>query len=191
MDKYNFKELFGFTDRAVRNRKYAENTAFGIKAALRLFEAELSEEEAGSLAVFQDRLESIYDAVCRKNKDAFTTGSLDTYRKRVHKVLNDFTRYGTSIDAMHKWNPMRRSRSAGDRTVKSKKDSPVDTNFGKKASDGDENIVLLGHQEAVLTNKVQLVLRSDFTLTFELPVDLKRSEADRIQSVISSFALPE
>lgn len=189
MEDKAFKALYEFIDEAVRNRKYAENTAFGQKAALRLFEAELNSEEAASLQLFESRFDHIYDAVGRKQNGKYTAASLDTYRKRVRKVLSDYKLYGQSTATMLKWNPSRRSvspRAAKKQVVKNLAHQSTAQHHKE-----EEDIHISGMQPASPMHKVSFVLRSDFTFVCELPVDLSQSEAERIKNVINSYALPE
>jgi hypothetical protein len=114
---HNIAYLYEFIDRAVRNRNYPQNTALGLKAALKRFEAEANEEERSSVEKFKDHLEQIYREVVLKNKD-FNAESLRVYKSRVTRVINDFERYGIDPTKMANWTvkvPVR------DKTISSRK----------------------------------------------------------------------
>ena len=113
-----------FIDAAQRSRKYPENTAMALKSALRLFETELNEEEKGSVDVLKKNLERIYQAVFDKNKTKYSSGSLDTYRKRISKLLNDYMNYGTDPAKMNNWSPPIKKVTSTKRGQQ-KKDKPM------------------------------------------------------------------
>lgn len=98
----NFQTLYEFIDRALKNRKYAPNTALGLKAALKLFEAEIHDEERDSVQKFKDNLEEIYHAVASKNKNV-SADSLLTYKYRVVRVIGDYEKYGVDPTKMSTW----------------------------------------------------------------------------------------
>ncbi len=58
-----FAQLNTFIDTATKSRKYAPNTASGFKAALKLYEGDLNEEELGSIQLVKDNIEQIHKAV--------------------------------------------------------------------------------------------------------------------------------
>lgn len=99
-----FQDLYDFIDRAVKSRKYPNNTGMSIKTALKLFETELNDEERNSIDEFRKNLEQIYQNVFSKNKD-FTASSLATYKSRVLKVLADYEKYGVEPAKMASWSP--------------------------------------------------------------------------------------
>jgi len=99
-----FQELYDFIDHATHSRKYPTNTGHGLKAALKLFEPELKDDERNSLQKFKENFDSIYQEVFRKNKN-FSAGSLATYKYRVIKLLGDYERYGVDPTKMANWNP--------------------------------------------------------------------------------------
>ena len=121
----SFQTLYSFIESAVKSRKYPENSANGYRAALKLFEAELSEEELSSIQLFSDRLEQIYSSVFSKNQLKFSAGSLVTYKSRVMKVLSDYEKYGADPTKMASWNPQvikrgpRKKTELGDSTTSS------------------------------------------------------------------------
>ncbi len=100
----NFQELYDFVDRAKRNRKYPEATAHSLRAALKLYDTELNNEERASLTKVRADFEQITRSVFNKNSVKFTTGSLATYKSRVQKVLADYEKYGDPTK-MNSWSP--------------------------------------------------------------------------------------
>src|SRR3989338_7606501 len=98
------QDLYEFIDRAVKSRKYPDNTGMALKTALKLFEAVLNEEERNSIDVFSKNIEQIYQNVFSKNKN-FSASSLATYKSRVTKVLSDYEKYGVDPTKMANWSP--------------------------------------------------------------------------------------
>lgn len=102
--KKNLKDVYEFIDRAIKSRKYPENTGNSLKTALNLFEKELNDEEKESVEEFKKNLDAVYQSVFSKNKN-FTAASLATYKSRVVKVLGDFEKYGVDLTKMTHWSP--------------------------------------------------------------------------------------
>ena len=99
-----FTDLYDFIDRAIKSRKYPDNTGMALKTSLKLFETELNEEERSSVDEFRKNIEQIYQNVFLKNKN-FSAGSLATYKSRVLKVLSDYEKYGVDPTKMSNWSP--------------------------------------------------------------------------------------
>lgn len=99
-----FQELYDFVDRAKRNRKYPETTAHSLRAALKLYDAALNEEEKDSLDKVKGDFEQITRSVFNKNAEKFTASSLTTYKSRVQKVFADYEKYGDPTK-MNNWTP--------------------------------------------------------------------------------------
>lgn len=104
-----FKDLYAFIDKAIKSRKYPENTGQALKAALGLFEDELKEEESNSLELFKKNLGEIYRSICSKNH-THTAGSLATYKSRILRVIDDYEKYGVDPTLMANWTPKTRNR---------------------------------------------------------------------------------
>ena len=126
------KDLHSFIDRATRSRKYPENTASGLRAALRLFEGFVNEEEKDSLDVFKKNLDHIYQAVVLKKGNDFSAASLEVYKSRIQKVLRDFNDYGIDPVRMASWSPKA--------VVRSIKKSPT-----RKEELTEKNKATIGH----------------------------------------------
>lgn len=105
------ESLENFITRAERDRKYALNTAAGMRAALNMFAAAMNEEERESLDVMRERLDQIYNEVFRQKNNKMSSGSLKTYYNRVRKVLNDHDNYNHDPEKYNKWLPPRRSHA--------------------------------------------------------------------------------
>lgn len=97
--------LLTFIDAAGRSRKYPLNTVKGNKAALKLFETEMNEEEKSSVKKFEENIDAIYQSVSVKYQNTYTAGSLLTYRKRIGKLLKDYFTYGVDPTKMANWKP--------------------------------------------------------------------------------------
>ena len=130
MNTTKFEVLYDFINRAVKSRKYVESNASGLRVALKLFEAELNEEELNSLDVFKKNIEQIYQNVFSKNKN-FSAGSLATYKSRILKVLADYEKYGLDATKMANWSPKIVTRT--------KKISNTNGDFKEKTSIPAEN----------------------------------------------------
>jgi hypothetical protein len=100
----SYQELYDFVDRAKRNRKYPEATAQSLRAALKVYDAELSDEERASIAKVKGDFEQITRSVFNKNASKFTASSLATYKSRVLKVFTDFEKYADPAK-MNNWMP--------------------------------------------------------------------------------------
>ena len=123
--------LYDFIERAIKSRKYPENTGMALKTALKLFETELNEEERNSIDEFRKNINQIYQSVYSKNKN-FSAGSLAVYKSRVIRVINDYEKYGIDPIKMSNWSPKVISRSKKTSTdssgSKENKDVATDTN---------------------------------------------------------------
>ena len=115
-----FSNLLEFVERAQRNRKYPEATAQSLKAALRLYDTELSEEEKVSLEKVKRDFEQITHSVFSKNASKFTAASLATYKSRVLKAFADYEKYGDPAK-MSNWSPrvIHRGKKSEQRTSSS------------------------------------------------------------------------
>jgi len=99
---HKYSDLYNFIDFAKGNRKYPENTANGLKSALKIFEKELNMDELSSIDLVEDNIEEIFINVVGKNKDK-GIGSLNTYKARVLKVIKDYQKYGVNPSKIQSW----------------------------------------------------------------------------------------
>lgn len=125
-----FKDLYDFIDRAVKSRKYPDNTGMAFKTALKLFETELKEEERNSIDEFSKNVEQIYQGVFSKNKN-FSAGSLATYKSRIIKILSDYEKYGVDPTKMANWSP---------KVIKRSKKQDMFVGTEKNSSIGDSSL---------------------------------------------------
>lgn len=172
------QDIYDFIDRAERSRKYPPNTAGGIRAALKLFDAELNDEERSSLDKFEENLEQIYQMVFSRNKN-FSASSLATYKSRVQKVLSDYRKYGIDPTKMNGWSPKIVSRQ---RKEKGTSGAPANLD----AAEAEEQPT----SSASPLAKIDLPLRPGVKATISVPQDITDAECKRIQAVLSSLVIP-
>src|SRR5579862_4633593 len=103
--KSDINALYEFIDTAVRSRKYPDSTGRALKVALKLYEAELNDEERGSVDLFRQNIDHISRGVFEKNKLKFSAGSLATYKSRILKIITEYQKYGVDPAKMASWNP--------------------------------------------------------------------------------------
>ena len=171
-----------FLDTSVRNRKYASNTAYGIKAALKLFSQELNEDELQSFDLFKERFEQIYQTVFNNNKSKMNITTLVTYKSRLQKILGDYEKYGTDPSKMTSWNPVRRNKSSHNAQIKN-------LNIDLQPFDNNRNI--LDGETAADSNRHEVSLRPSKKIVIVYPSDFTLKEAKSIKSfgeyLVSSF----
>jgi len=174
-----FSDLYEFIDFAKGNRKYPENTANGLKSALKVFEKELNIDELNSVDLVEDNIEEIFINIVSKNKDK-NIGSLNTYKARVLKVINDYQKYGINPSKIQGWNT--KSHSAPHhKTVK--KDIP------DKQKDKDQ-IALSDPINTPVDNvhKIELSQRNNIKTTLIIPKDITAKEIKVIKDILDSLA---
>lgn len=175
------KDLITFIDTATRNRKYMPNTAHGLKAAVRLFQGELNEEELASLDLVKKNIEQIYQGIFSKNSK-FTAASLTTYKWRMLKVIDDYENYGTDATKMSNWAPKVIKRGK-----RSSEKSALKPDSGSKTTDQDD------YKEVIPSNmhKIELALRADAKFVLVIPRDLRKSEVTTLNAVLTSLIVNE
>jgi hypothetical protein len=171
------KDLYDFIDTALRNRKYPPNTAQGYKAALRVFEAELNDEEKTSVQKTLDNIDQISNLIFGKNK--ISAGSLATYKSRLIKVVADYEKYGTDATKMANWSPKviaprvkRTQNGTGD-------SSPTPT---QTETDAEAGVVVPANM-----HKIELALRPDAKFVLIIPRDLKTTEVTTLEAILKSL----
>jgi hypothetical protein len=169
----NFKDLYHFIDIAKTNRKYPDNTANNLKSALKIFEKELNADESKSIKMVESSIEEIFRdvAIANKNKSIL---SLNTYKARLLKVINDYKKYGADPAKIQKWN------------VKTKKSTPL---LIKKDKTDKENISLSNFINSPVDNlhKIEIALESGNKAVLSIPRELKRTDAEIIKAVVNSL----
>jgi len=175
----NINNVLEFISVASKNRIYPPGTADGYKAAVKMFDAELNEEERESLNIFLERFDKIYSEVVRKNQAKMKMQSLETYKIRVRKVIDDYMSYGQDPSKMISWNrPARKRASSG--VVR------INTNSDTQRPKDDSAVVppIFGQM-----NRVELSLRPEFDVKalIIVPFDLSNDEASRLKGLIDAL----
>jgi len=172
-----FQDLYDFIDRATRSRKYPEATAQTLKAAIKLYDAELNDEERKSIEKFSENFEQITRSVFTKNASRFSASSLATYKSRAQKVLADFDKYSDPLK-MNSWSPkviIRNKKSGSATTSSSRKDSDT---FAPQ----EKNEVIPDNM-----HKIELSLRENAKVVIIVPRDLKMAENVTIKAILDSL----
>jgi hypothetical protein len=175
----NIQALYEFIERAAKSRKYPDNTAQGLKAALKLFESVLNDDERNSLDMFRQNLNQIYQSVTVKNGKSFSANSLAVYKSRIQKILSDYEKYGVDPTKMANWSPKIINR--GPR--KSKKEGSEE--MLQDANDSSSHAVL----PAVGMSKIELPLRPGIKSVIIVPPDMTELECSRIKAVLDSLVV--
>lgn len=172
-----FSDLYEFIDFARGNRKYPENTANGLKSALKIFEKELNLDELNSIDLVEDNIEEIFINVVGGNKDK-NIGSLNTYKARVLKVIKDYQKYGIDPSKMQGWN------TKLNKTISHKvnrKDIP-----DKKQ---DKPQTVLSDPINTPVHKIELALRPDIKFTLIIPRDASENEIKIVKNILDSLII--
>ena len=170
-----FKDLYEFIDFAKSNRKYPENTANGLKSALNIFEKVLNIDELGSVDLVEDSIEEIFINVVSKNKGK-SIGSLNTYKARVLKVINDYQKYGINPSKIQGW-VTKISRPSNHKS------------FKKDTSDKETDRVqtVLSDHTNTPVHKIELCLRDNMKSIIHIPKDISAREAKMIKDILDSL----
>src|SRR3989344_2230656 len=104
------QSLIEFTFAAEKSRKYPSNTAGAMRSALRLFERDMTDEEKESIDTFKNHIDQISQSVFNKNKSKMSATSLETYKRRLDSLINDYEKYGTEPSKMASWDRTPRVR---------------------------------------------------------------------------------
>src|SRR3989344_5568097 len=167
-----FTDLNAFIDSAVKSRKYPTNTAFGLKAALKVFEGELNEEEAKSIDKVRSNINQISQSVYQKQQSNLSASSLAVYKSRVLKVINDYEKYGTDPSKMANWSVKVISR---ERKKKTSADQP--DNY---SSTGDSSLQrLIAMPEGNGYNQVNVSLNGRKFICV-VPADMTEAEFKKL-----------
>jgi hypothetical protein len=166
-----FSKLYEFIDLAEKNRKYPANTAHGRRAALKLFETALNLDELESLDLIQQRIEEIYLTLIARHKNTYSIQSLNTYKGRFLKVIEDYKRYGINPDSIIQWEVKPRKYASKD------KDTEEDSI--------QEDVSLPVHRGV---HKLQIALEDGSYCTLELPKTIDSKDADTIYKILKSIA---
>lgn len=168
------QSLYDFIERAKKSRKYPENTAQGLKAALKLFDSVTNDVERASLDLFKKNIEQIYRDVSAKNGSDFSASTLSVYKSRIQKIIRDYERYGADPTKMASWSPKVIKRGSRNKTEKKSDDAS-----GSNAETIPENSVGM--------NKVELSLRPGAKSIILVPKDMTSQEAGMFKSILDSL----
>ena len=173
MNKYS--DLYDFIDFAKGNRKYPENTANGLKSALKIFEKELNIDELNSVDLVEDNIEEIFISVVGKNKDK-NIGSLNTYKARVLKVIQDYQKYGVNPSKIQNWDT-KPSKAIIHKTLK------------KDLSDKGEDNSQITLSDPINTpvHKIELSLQSGKSVIL-VPKNISSKEIKMLKSMLDSLS---
>ena len=174
-----FKDLYEFIDFARGNRKYPENTANGLKSALKIFEKELNLDELNSVDLIEDNIEEIFINVVSKNKDK-NIGSLNTYKARILKIIKDYQKYGTNPSKIQGWSTKQSSTTIHKPTKKDTQDK-----------EEDKNKITLSDHTNTPVHKIELSLRDNIKSVVIIPKDVTLKEIKMIKSILDSLVIEE
>lgn len=174
------QSLTDFITAAEKSRKYPANTAGALKSALRLYESELTDEEKESLDTFKEHLDQISQSVFNKNKSKMSAASLETYKRRLRALLNDYERYGTDPSKMASWNRVPRIR----RSNKSLKTSGQKTPEQEDAVTSNERAL----EQSSKIIRFEISLRPDAKAIILTPSDMTTEEVNKIKGYIDYLA---
>jgi len=177
MNKFN--DLYDFIDFAKGNRKYPGNTANGLKSALKVFEKELNIDELNSIDLIEDNIDEIFINIVSKNKDK-NIGSLNTYKARLLKVINDYQRYGIDPSKIQGW------------TTKSHK-AILPALSKKDISDKKQDKIQTELSDPINTpvHKIELSLKNNFKSVIIIPKDITSKETNMIKTILDSLTIDE
>jgi hypothetical protein len=167
-----FKKLYEFISLAQKNRKYPANTAHGIRAALKLFETVLHPDELEDLSLIEERMKEIYLSLISKHKDTFSIASLNTYKGRFLKAIQDYKKYGADPEALAHWE------------VKTRHYNSKDTS---KDIIKDETISSISYPVHRGVHKIKITLVDGQDCAIEVPAKISKEDASIITKIIGSL----
>lgn len=180
------QDLYDFINTAQKNRKYVDNTAQGLRAALKLFEKELNSEEKNSIDTLESNLEEIYRNVFLKNKNNYGADSLLVYKRRINKIISDYRKYGIDPHKMASWSVKTVIRSP--RTPKGIKDKEQISNSNEFP--GTDSTSGTGGSSPY--HKIEIALGNSITKSvLIIPKDMKKSDAAILKSIIDNLVQDE
>jgi len=175
------QELNDFIELAKKNRRYPENTASGLKAAISRLEEVLTEDEYKSFDLLEDRFDLIMQSFFNKHKNVMTDGSLRTYQARITKVLKDYKQWGNNPQNWGSWVVKSRNRKTNTVDVSVKQTT---TRMIKSDDNSPGKIGEFQNKNLYASTKFEIPLRNDVSAFISTPVDLKKSEAEKIKKYI-------
>jgi len=172
-----FIDLYAFIDLAKSNRKYPENTANGLKSALKIFEKDLTLDELNSINLIEDNIEEVFINAVTKNKDK-NIGSMNTYKARMLKVIKDYQKYGINPAKMQGW------------VIKSRK-IPTRRVFKQDNLDKSTDSIQIPLSNDVNTpvHKVELALQSGQKAIILVPREANNAEIEALKKILDSLLI--
>ncbi len=171
MDK--FSNLYDFIDLAKANKKYPENTANNLKSALKIFEKELNPDELKSINMIKDSIEEIFRSVAIANKHKSIL-SLNTYKARLLKVINDYKKYGADPGKIQTWHV--KTRKSTGVLIKKDKDNNEKISLSEFICDPVEN-----------THKIELALKSCSKAVLQIPCTISHDEIKKLKDILDAL----
>lgn len=180
MQKNIVNQLNDFIDLANKNRRYPDNTASGLKAAISRFNDVLNEDERVSLELIDERFEQIMLDFFNKHKNDMTDGSLRTYQARINRVLRDFKKWGSNPQNWSSW-----SVSGTRARKKSNKSNNNETeNAVTKQENSSSNTFEPGKHDVHPSTKFEIPLRDGISAFISTPMDINKDEVDKIKKYV-------
>ncbi len=170
------EKLKDFINTAQKNRKYASNTASGLRAALKLFEPQLNDQEREDVNVLKSNIEKIAGEVFAVNKSQFTANTINEYKRRVIKLLSDYESYGIDASKMASWNPATRNRIPGSKSTKKKGNLGKEDNVTREVEQDIPNLSSM--------NRMEITLRPGVKAIFMTPSDLNKEDYPKIKAYL-------
>lgn len=170
MGQESISVLYEFIDIAEQNNKYPPNTAHGLRAALKVFDAAMSEQERGSIQTMSQQIPQIFESVAALNRQ-FSAVTLMTYRSRFKKVLHDYVTYGRDRAKIVKWQPRTRKQ----------KDTKQDTVVSLPVDVSPEPAAVYP------THTLSVALQNRRSASLHVPADLQTSEAELLAQLLRTL----
>lgn len=167
----NVQDLYDFIDRAVKSHKYPDNTAWSLKSALKKFEPILNDEERASVSKIKENLAPLTQKLFSKDKNS-SASSLNAYRKRVHKLIGDFEKYGSDPSKMANW------------TVKTIIRTKRKTSTSAPVSESESDVVATTAQGMA---RIELPLRPGMKFVLIVPQDISGQERSILKGLLDSL----
>ena len=201
--------LMEFIERARSERKYADSTARGLNASVKLFAGYLNDAERGSFEVLLTNIDNIANDIYAKQAgDNITVTTLVVYKRRMRKLIADYHEFGVSPEKMAAWNPRRPVAGLrGKRPLAAPTPGSPPAGNGRPAvilkpasvqSSGVAGVVALAQsdetgepaEQPIVMNRSEISLRQNLRIALELPADMTEDEAQKLKQLIDIMLPP-
>lgn len=176
----NFQDLSEFLVIAHKNRKYSDSSYWGTKAAIKIFEPALNEDEKKSIDALKQNFDQIYSSVFNQNKNKFTATTIDVYRRRFLSLLEDYLKYGQDAKKMANWTPIIKKPKAH-------------LQINKHLNDQEK--ISESVQVGTTMSRLEIAIRENLKAVVLIPIDLTQAESEKIinniKANVSSGEVPE